>query len=171
MFIKQIVESTVGTGTSLDRKFLVFKASPCNVAILVVMSAACTYIDSIRVSVQQTPSEHKSCLFRSYSYFLERWSIFERSQSCREIYTKLFTLTPTGTESDSNPAGNGASIPSQAEVTDFNSSDFSTTKTKNRVASFGALPSDTRSGSDSTMHYGVTTILEPTSKANRKKKT
>ena len=37
------------------------------------------------------------------------------------------------------------------------------------VASFGVHPSDTESGSDSTIHYGVTAILQPTTIATRKK--
>ena len=38
-----------------------------------------------------------------------------------------------------------------------------------RVASFGEFPSDTYSRSDSTIHYGVTALLQPTTIATQKK--
>ena len=82
-------------------------------------------------------------------------------------YTKHHShSTPAGAESDSNPT---AVAPSQIEITDFDRSDYSTTSKRNgRVASFSAHPSDTDSGSDSTIHYGVTAILQPTTIATRK---
>ena len=74
---------------------------------------------------------------------------------------------PAGAESDLNAA---AAAPSQTEVTDLNCSDQSTTsKKKRRVASFVESPSDTHSRSDSTIHYGVTAILQPTTIATQKK--
>ena len=84
------------------------------------------------------------------------------------IYIKHHShSSPTGAESDSNPM---AAAPSQTEITDPNCSDHSTTSKKNgRVASFSAHPSDTDSGSDSTIHYGVTAILQPTTIVTRKK--
>ena len=60
--------------------------------------------------------------------------------------------------------------PSQTEVTDLNCLDHSTTSKRNsHVASFGESPSDTHSRSDSTIHYGVTALLQPTTIATRKK--
>ena len=75
--------------------------------------------------------------------------------------------SPAGADSDSNPT---AAAPSQTEITDLNCSDHATTSKRNGlVASFGAHPSDTDSGSDSTIHYDVTAILQPTTIATRKK--
>ena len=62
-----------------------------------------------------------------------------------------------------------AAVPSQTKVTDLNCSDHSTTSRNGRVTSFGESPSDTHSRSDSTIHYGVTAILQPTTIATRKK--
>ena len=63
-----------------------------------------------------------------------------------------------------------AAAPSQTEVTDLNCSDHSTTSKRNGlVASFGVHPSDMDSGSDSSIHYGVTAILQPTTIATWKK--
>ena len=94
----------------------------------------------------------------------------EGSKSRGEIYTKHHShSSPAGAESDSNPT---AAAHSQTEITDLNRSDHSTTSKKRngRVASFSAHPSDTDSGSDSTIHYGVTAIVQPTSIATRKNK-
>ena len=57
--------------------------------------------------------------------------------------------------------------PSQTEVTDLNCSDHSTTS-KEMIAwrALGSHPSDTDSGSDSTIHYGVNAILQPTNNNN-----
>ena len=99
------------------------------------------------------------------------FSLFQRKQITRgDITPNIFLAhAPAGAESDLNAA---AAAPSQTEVTDLNCSDHSTPRPlqkKWRVASFGESPSDTHSRSDSTIHHGVTAILQPTTIATRKK--
>ena len=75
--------------------------------------------------------------------------------------------SPDGAEPDSNPT---AAALCQTDVTDLNCSDHSTIS-KEMVSwrAFGVHPSDTDSGSDSTIHYVVAAILQPTTIATRKK--
>ena len=85
-----------------------------------------------------------------------------------EIYTKLRpTLTAAGAESDVNPAANGAKPDRSHRFLLLRPLDHF--KKKWRVASFGESPSDTHSRSASTIYYGVTAILQPTTITTRKK--
>ena len=84
---------------------------------------------------------------------------YRRKQITRGRYntTHFLAHTPAGAESDLNAT---AAAPSQTEVTDLNCSEYSTTSKKWRAASFVESPSDTHSRSDSTIHYGVTGLLQ-----------